>query len=116
MLMTQLMEQVYTRIAQMPESEQDSLAALILEELDDEEQWNRKFAASSDVLSRLAQKALAEHRAGKTLAARPGYAMKSRTTADFREMFAQLPPQVQRQARAAYRRFAAGYAASRPAF
>ncbi len=32
--------------------------------------------------------------------------MKSRTTADFREMFAQLPPQVQRQARAAYRRFA----------
>ncbi len=65
--MTQLMEQVYTRIAQMPEPEQDSLAALILEELDDEEQWNRKFAASSDALSRLAQKALAEHRAGKTL-------------------------------------------------
>ncbi len=31
--------------------------------------------------------------------------MKSRTTADFREMFADLPPQVQRQARAAYRRF-----------
>lgn len=31
--------------------------------------------------------------------------MKSRTTADFREMFARLPVQVQRQARAAYRRF-----------
>ena len=31
--------------------------------------------------------------------------MKSLTTADFREMFADPPPQVQRQARAANRRF-----------
>jgi hypothetical protein len=31
--------------------------------------------------------------------------MKSRTTADFREAFAELPLHVQRQARAAYRRF-----------
>lgn len=31
--------------------------------------------------------------------------MKSRTTAEFRELFAALPPQVQRQGRAAYRRF-----------
>lgn len=65
--MTQLMEQAYARIAQLPAPEQDSIASLILEELEDEAQWNRKFAASSDVLSRLAQKALAEHRAGKTL-------------------------------------------------
>jgi len=31
--------------------------------------------------------------------------MKSSTTADFREMLADLPPQVRRQARAAYLRF-----------
>jgi len=65
--MTQLMEQAFARIAQLPEPEQDSIASLILEELEDEAQWQRKFAMSADVLSRLAHKALREHRAGKTL-------------------------------------------------
>lgn len=65
--MTQLLEQAYARTAQLPEPDQDSIASLILEEIEDEEEWNRKFAASGDALSRLAQKALAEHRAGKTL-------------------------------------------------
>ncbi|TAF57091.1 MAG: hypothetical protein EAZ61_02235 [Oscillatoriales cyanobacterium] len=31
--------------------------------------------------------------------------MKSRTTREFRRLFANLPPQIQRQARAAYRQF-----------
>ena len=64
--MTQLLEQAYARTAQLPEPEQDTIASLILEEIEDEAEWNRKFAASGDALSRLAQKALAEHRAGKT--------------------------------------------------
>jgi hypothetical protein len=33
--------------------------------------------------------------------------MKSRTTASFRQLFAKLPPQVQQQAREAYRLFRA---------
>jgi hypothetical protein len=65
--MTQLLEKAYERIAQLPEPEQDRIASLIIEELDSEDQWSQKFTASADVLSRLAQKALAEHRAGKTL-------------------------------------------------
>ncbi len=65
--MTQLLEKAYARLAQLPEPEQDTIAALILEEIEDEEKWSRQFAASPDLLSRLAQKALAEHRAGKTL-------------------------------------------------
>lgn len=65
--MTQLLEQAYARLAQLPEPEQDTIAALILEEIEDEEKWSQKFATSQDLLSRLAQKALAEHRAGKTL-------------------------------------------------
>lgn len=65
--MTQLLEQAYARISELPEAEQDSIATLILDELADEAEWDCKFADSSDVLSRLAQKALAEHRAGKTL-------------------------------------------------
>ena len=65
--MTRLMEKAYSRMAQLPDAEQDTIATLILEELDSEEQWTRQFAASADVLSSLAQKALAEHRAGKAL-------------------------------------------------
>ena len=51
-----------------PNPNRIAIASLILEEIEDEAEWNRKFAASGDALSRLAQKALAEHRAGKTLA------------------------------------------------
>ena len=65
--MTQLMEKAYHRISQLPEEEQDSVAALILDTLEDEEVWSQKFAASQNTLSRLAQKALIEHRARKTL-------------------------------------------------
>jgi hypothetical protein len=65
--MTQLLEKAYARIAQLPEPEQDRIASLILEELDSEDLWNQKFAASAEALSRLAQQALAEYRAGKTL-------------------------------------------------
>jgi hypothetical protein len=65
--MTKLLEKAYARITQLPDAEQDTIATLILEELDSEDQWSQQFAASADVLSRLAQKALAEHRAGKTL-------------------------------------------------
>ena len=65
--MTQLLEKAYERLTRLPDEEQDTIAALILDELDSEEEWNRQFARSADALSRLAQKALAEHRAGKTV-------------------------------------------------
>ncbi len=65
--MTQLLEKAFAQIAQLPEMEQDTIAALILDELEDEERWNCKFAGSADVLSNLAAKALAEYREGKTL-------------------------------------------------
>lgn len=65
--MTKLLEKAYERIAQLPEQEQDNIATLILDELDSEDQWSDKFTASASVLEKLAQKALEEHRAGKTL-------------------------------------------------
>jgi len=55
--MTRLLEKAYARITQLPDAEQDTIATLILEELDSEDQWSRQFAASADVLSRLAQEA-----------------------------------------------------------
>lgn len=64
--MTQLLEEVLTKVRQLPASEQDAIAQLILDELEDEQQWDAAFARSQDVLSRLAEKARADIRAGKT--------------------------------------------------
>lgn len=64
--MTQLLERAYAEVAQLPETDQDVIAALILEALEDERKWQKSFAHSPDALARLAEEALAEHRAGRT--------------------------------------------------
>ena len=65
--MTQLLEKAYHQILQLPDSEQDAIATLILDVLADEERWTEQFAKSQDVLAVLAEEALEEYRAGKTL-------------------------------------------------
>ncbi len=47
-------------------SEQDEIARLILEELEDERRWDESFNRSPDLLAKLAAEAMAEYRAGKT--------------------------------------------------
>ena len=69
--MTQLLERAYAEVAQLPEPDQDVIAALILEELEDERKWQKSFAQSPDALAHLAAEALAEHRAGRTQALDP---------------------------------------------
>jgi hypothetical protein len=64
--MTELLEQVITKLKTLPESEQDSLAAIILEELEDDIKWEKAFASSEDMLTRLATEAMEEYQAGKT--------------------------------------------------
>lgn len=64
--MTQLLERAYAEVARLPEADQDAIATLILEELEDERKWQTSFAQSQDALARLAEEALAEHRAGRT--------------------------------------------------
>lgn len=54
--MTQLLEQALTEIKKLPESEQDAIASLILDELSDERRWQESFARSQDQLARLAAK------------------------------------------------------------
>ena len=48
------------------EPDRDANVALILEELEDERRWQRSFTQSPQALARLAEEALAEHRAGLT--------------------------------------------------
>lgn len=65
--MSDLMVKAIEEIHKLPEQEQDAIAAWILEELNSERKWTELFAASQDLLSEMADEALAEHRAGKTL-------------------------------------------------
>jgi aspartate/tyrosine/aromatic aminotransferase len=64
--MTRLLERAIRQAQALPEAEQDAIAAVILEEMESEQQWQAAFAASQDQLAALAQEALAEFRAGTT--------------------------------------------------
>lgn len=48
----------------IPEA-QDAIAALILEELDDEQRWDTTFAATQPQLAKLAEKVRQDIRAGR---------------------------------------------------
>ena len=63
--MTQL-ELAFSEIEKLPPAEQNEFAAWILEELHSEQRWVNLFAKSGDLLSQLADEALAEHEAKKT--------------------------------------------------
>lgn len=54
--MTQLLTQALMEVQKLPESEQDAIASLILDELADEQRWQESFARSQEQLARLAAK------------------------------------------------------------
>jgi hypothetical protein len=64
--MTERLEQAIARLKTLPIDKQDAIATLILDELDDDERWDKSFARSPDLLAKLAGEAMAEYRAGKT--------------------------------------------------
>jgi hypothetical protein len=66
--MTELLEQAISHLKALPVSEQDAIASMILEELEDDQRWDKAFADSPDVLAKLAATAMSEYRAGKTQA------------------------------------------------
>ena len=64
--MTQLLEKALSEVSKLPDAEQDAVAAILLQELASERRWSETFANSQDLLAKLAEKALAEHAAGRT--------------------------------------------------
>jgi hypothetical protein len=50
----------------MSASQQDEFASFMLAELESEERWDALFNSSEDLLSKMADQALAESRAGET--------------------------------------------------
>lgn len=65
-VVTQTLEEALEKLAKLPAEEQDRVARWLLEELRDEEHWDRQFAASQDALSKLKAEAEADHAAGRT--------------------------------------------------
>jgi hypothetical protein len=64
--MTQLLEKALKEIAKLPASDQDAVAAILLEELASERRWSESFAKSQNSLAKLAEQALAEYAAART--------------------------------------------------
>jgi DNA-binding MarR family transcriptional regulator len=64
--MTKLLEKALEAVEKLPASEQDAVAAILLEELSSEQRWAESFAKSQDKLAKLASQALAEYNAGST--------------------------------------------------
>ena len=64
--MTDLLESAIAQLKTLPSIEQDAIAKMILDELEDERRWDESFARSPDLLAKLAAEAMNEHHAGKT--------------------------------------------------
>jgi len=64
--MTNALKKAFEVASRLPDPEQNALAAAILEELAADERWEAAVAAGPGALERLADEALAEHRAGST--------------------------------------------------
>ena len=66
--MNQLLQEAFEKAAELPQAEQDKFARFLLAELESEGQWAELFARpeSEDLLERLANEAVSEHRAGRT--------------------------------------------------
>jgi len=63
--MTKLLEKAFKKASKLPGVEQNALAKWLLEELEAEKEWEKRFAQSEDVLDLLSDEALEAHRKGK---------------------------------------------------
>ena len=64
--MTQLLEKALTAVYKLPPEKQDAIASVIIEELEDEQRWDKAFAVSEAKLAKLAQKVRADIKAYQT--------------------------------------------------
>lgn len=64
--MTQLLTRAFAAAAELPDAEQDAVAAIVLAELQSEQRWAQAFTGSQDQLAALAEEGLRELAAGHT--------------------------------------------------
>ena len=65
--MTELLKKAFEAVSKLPPDSQDAIAARMLMELEDESRWDEAFAKSQDKMAQMAEEAISEFKAGKTL-------------------------------------------------
>ena len=63
--MTKLLQRALAEVQKLAPAEQDAIAAIILDELEDERRWDETFARSQDEMARLASRVRDDIRAGR---------------------------------------------------
>lgn len=61
-----MLDVVVAKLAALPPEEQDRIARWLLEELPDEELWDKRFAETQDALTKLAMEARKERVSGNS--------------------------------------------------
>ncbi len=64
--MTELLEKAIKKAGRLPKAQQNAIAELIIEEIEDEKKWQSKFKNSQNKLSKLADEAVDEYNKDKT--------------------------------------------------
>ena len=64
--MSDTFTQAFQIASKLPPKDREAPGALLLQEMQSDKRWSELFASSQDLLSKLADEALAEHKAGKT--------------------------------------------------
>lgn len=64
--MTRLLAKAFEEASRLPEGVQDEIATTLLAEIEGEGHWDETLASTPDVLEKLADKALADFKAGRT--------------------------------------------------
>ena len=64
--MNKVLERAIAEVERLPEDEQETIACLMLEEIQAERGWERRFAKSESKLAELARRAKAQHASGQT--------------------------------------------------
>ncbi|MDP9361285.1 MAG: hypothetical protein M3P29_07535 [Acidobacteriota bacterium] len=65
--MSKLLDEAYAAAKELPEQDQEAIGAWLLAEMDADRRWDELFAQPSDVIERMADQALEDHRHGRTL-------------------------------------------------
>ena len=65
--MLTIVEQMFQKVMQLSLNDQEAIASIVLQEIESEQRWDELFATpnSQDLLSRMADQALAEAKAGR---------------------------------------------------
>jgi hypothetical protein len=62
-----LLDEAYAAAKKLPEEEQEAIGAVLLAEIEDNRRWDELLAQPSEVIERMADRALENYRLGLTL-------------------------------------------------